>query len=1025
MWRWLICLFVLLIVAIGDRASGASPDLQRDVMPLLKVHCVRCHGPAKQEGELNLSLPTAIARGGENGRPFDAGDWKASLLWQRVAADEMPPEEPLPSEERELLRQWIEAGAPGLPAEATAKPDGDEHWAYQPLRASPPPEVRDASILKTRLDNFVQSRLESFGLTIAPEADRATLIRRVAFDLTGLPPTPEEIDAFLSDPSEQAYEEMVERYLASSHYGERWGKYWLDAAGYADSNGYFNADTDRPLAFRYRDWVIDAINEDKPFDQFLREQLAGDELAGYHAGGEVTQEMLPLLTATHFLRNSPDGTDSSDGNDDERRADKYAVLEGTLQIMGSSLFGLTTQCARCHDHKFEPFKQRDYYQLQAVLYPAFNVENWSYPKDRHLPAATSEAVRAWEAVSRDVEAKITTDRARFDTWLRENQPRGSVLFEDRFDDPHVPLASAWSNSVPGDQAPAGQPGVNLDSSSAPGAMNAEGRLRIVESGDDGDRAFSTQRAFDWTPDAPGGWIQTTFDLVEAGDDAPFVAYFVALRDFNDQGASAGGNVLIDGARDGQATVHVDYPGADARSLGKVGNSGYRAGSNYGVRLTNRGEGKFELAQLVNGVPEEGIVTLTADDLPDGGFGFEYCCGRSFTIDNVLIESSDGSPAGLAAEQVFAAEQARRQQALSESIAALESQRGEPLGQLAFAADLAPEPPKTPLLERGDYKSPKEWVEGAAPAMVSEPNNPAELNALADERSTGRRLAFAQWLTRPDSRAAGLLARVTVNRWWAHHFGVGIVATPENLGYSGAPPTHPELLEFLSAEFVQNGWSAKALHRLILHSAVYRQTSRPELLSLQLDPDARLLSRYPLRRLDAEAIRDAMLAVSGDLDQSQGGPYVPTDRAEDGDVVVAREATGALRRSIYLQQRRTQVLGMLDVFDAPSLVTNCTQRVQTTIPLQSLKLLNSDFVRERASSLAKRIAQESGDDAATRLQRLYLLTVGRPSTDAERQSSLEFLQQQPADYPDQTNAEELAWADLCQALLASNAFLYIY
>ncbi len=753
--------------------------------------------------------------------------------------------------------------------------------------------------------------------------------------------------------------------------------------------------------------------------------LMATTLSRYHAGGEVTQEMLPLLTATHFLRNSPDGTDSSDGNDDERRADKYAVLEGTLQIMGSSLFGLTTQCARCHDHKFEPFKQRDYYQLQAVLYPAFNVENWSYPKDRHLPAATSEAVRAWEAVSRDVEAKITTDRARFDTWLRENQPRGSVLFEDRFDDPHVPLASAWSNSVPGDQAPAGQPGVNLDSSSAPGAMNAEGRLRIVESGDDGDRAFSTQRAFDWTPDAPGGWIQTTFDLVEAGDDAPYVAYFVALRDFNDQGASAGGNVLIDGARDGQATVHVDYPGADARSLGKVGNSGYRAGSNYGVRLTNRGEGKFELAQLVNGVPEEGIVTLTADDLPDGGFGFEYCCGRSFTIDNVLIESSDGSPAGLAAEQVFAAEQARRQQALSESIAALESQRGEPLGQLAFAADLAPEPPKTPLLERGDYKSPKEWVEGAAPAMVSEPNNPAELNALADERSTGRRLAFAQWLTRPDSRAAGLLARVTVNRWWAHHFGVGIVATPENLGYSGAPPTHPELLEFLSAEFVQNGWSAKALHRLILHSAVYRQTSRPELLSLQLDPDARLLSRYPLRRLDAEAIRDAMLAVSGDLDQSQGGPYVPTDRAEDGDVVVAREATGALRRSIYLQQRRTQVLGMLDVFDAPSLVTNCTQRVQTTIPLQSLKLLNSDFVRERASSLAKRTAQESGDDAATRLQRLYLLTVGRPSTDAERQSSLEFLQQQPADYPDQTNAEELAWADLCQALLASNAFLYIH
>lgn len=1024
MSRWLACWTLFPIFAIGDFASGAAPDLHRDVLPVLKAHCVRCHGPAKQEGELNLSLPTAIARGGENGRPLNPDDWSASLLWKRVAADEMPPEAPVPREDKELLRQWIEAGAPGLPAEVPAKPDGDEHWAYQPLRPIPPPSVGDASRLRTSLDAFVQARLEAVGLTLAPETDRETLIRRVAFDLTGLPPTPEEIDKFLSDDSERAYESLVERYLASPHYGERWGKFWLDAAGYADSNGYFNADTDRPLAFRYRDWVVDAINADQPFDQFVREQLAGDELAGYSTGEEITQEMLPLLTATHFLRNSPDGTDSSDGNDDERRADKYAVLEGTMQIMGSSLFGLTTQCARCHDHKFEPFKQRDYYQLQAVLYPAFHVENWSYPKDRHLPAATSDAVRAWEARAREVETRIAAERASFEAWRREKQPRGQILFQDRFDDATSPLSATWSNSAPGDRAPAGQPGVNLDSSNAPGALPDAGRLRIVESGDEGDRAFSTRQAFDWTPDACGGWIQATFDLVEAEDETPYVAYFLALRDFNDVGESAGGNVLIDGARDGKATVHVDYPGADSRTLGRIGDSEYVPGSNFGVRVTNRGDGKFELAQLVNGVPEAEVLTLAAADLPDGGFGFEYCCGRSFSIDNVRIETNDGSPDGVAAEMSFAAEQMGRQQLLTESIAALESQRGEPLGQLAFAADLAPAPPRTPLLERGDYKSPLEWVDAAAPAMISEPANPADLNGLASERSTGRRLAFAQWLTRPDSRAAALLARVTVNRWWAHHFGVGIVATPENVGYSGAPPTHPELLEFLAAELVRNGWSAKELHRLILHSAVYRQTSRAESLGARLDPNAQLLSRFPLRRLDAESIRDAMLAVSGELDRARGGPYVPTDRAEDGDVVVQPTAGGGTRRSIYLQQRRSQVLGLLDVFDAPSLVTNCTQRVQTTIPLQSLKLLNSEFVRDRAAALARRTANASGADQSSRLWRLYRLAIGRAPTDAELRSSMEFLTRQPLDYADQAHAEELAWTDLCQALLASNAFLYV-
>ncbi len=767
-WHSFRALAIVSLLAVAAR--GAPPDFRQDVQPLLKLHCVRCHGPAKQEGKLNLSLPTAILRGGENGAAVSRDHWESSLLLQRVNADEMPPEEPLATEDKQTLQAWLADGAQGLPAEVSAEPEGDEHWAYQRLRPIAAPEVRDSTRVRNEIDRFVLARLEIRELTLAAEADRATLIRRVAFDLTGLPPTVEDINAFLADESDDAYEKMVDRYLTSPNYGERWGKYWLDAAGYADSNGYFNADTDRPLAYRYRDWVIEAVNRDLPFNEFLRQQLAGDEIAGYRAEGNVTAEMLPLLTATHFLRNSPDGTDSSDGNDDERRADKYAVLDGTLQIMGSALFGTTMQCARCHDHKFEPFKQREYYQLQATLFPAFNVEDWTYPKDRRMPATTSEAIRAWE-------------------------------------EEHPP---------------------------APAAADQEEK------------------------------------------------------------------------------------------------------------------GKKDPRELI----------------------------------------------------------------------------AEAFGELAFVADTSA-PALAPLLERGDYKHRGENLPAAAPRMVSETANPAELADAEGHGEVPARLAFANWITREDSRAAALLARVTVNRWWAHHFQEGIAATTENLGYSGSPPTHPDLLDYLAHEFVAGGWSAKALHRQILCSATYRQSSAGAPAAAALDADGKLLSRYPLHRLDAEAIRDAMLFVAGDLDEATGGPYVPTSHAEDGDVIVAADAAGANRRSVYLQQRRTQVVGMLDVFDAPSLVTNCTHRVQTTIPLQSLKLLNSDFVRNRAQSLARRATTRHPNDEAARLTYCFELTWGRAPHESERAAAVAFLADQPATYAEAEDASERAWTDFCQTLLASNAFLYLH
>ena len=345
------------LVCAGAGDGQAAPSLERQVLPLLKARCVKCHGPAKREGKLNLASKKGLARGGKSGKLLAAGLPDKSLIWVRVADDEMPPEEPLTDDEKSIIRRWVEGGAAGLPEIASGEPEAADHWAFAPLRAPEPPAIHDARGVRNPVDRFLQAALEAAGLSLGPEADRTTLVRRVCFDLTGLPPTPEDVATFLADDKPAAYERMVERYLASPRYGERWGKYWLDAAGYADSNGYFAADTERPLAYRYRDYVIRSWNADKPFDQFIREQLAGDELSGFQRGDLATPETLDLIVATHFLRNAPDGTGESDGNPDEVRADRYAVLEGTIEVLGSSLFGLTFQCARCHDHKFEPVSQ--------------------------------------------------------------------------------------------------------------------------------------------------------------------------------------------------------------------------------------------------------------------------------------------------------------------------------------------------------------------------------------------------------------------------------------------------------------------------------------------------------------------------------------------------------------------------------------------------------------------------------------------------------------------------------------------
>jgi hypothetical protein len=885
-----------------------------------------------------------------------------------------------------------------------------KHWAFQPLRAPVIPKAKGRS----EIDKFVSAKLKEKSLALSPEADRSTLIRRVAFTVTGLPPTPEEIQQFLADRKSGAYERMVERYLASTHYGEHWGKIWLDAAGYADSNGYFQADTDRPLAWRYRDYVIRSLNRDKPFDQFIREQLAGDELSGWTPGQPATPEIIELLEATHFLRNGQDGTGESDGNPDELRTDRYYALESEMQMMGSCLFGLTVQCAKCHDHKFEPLTQKDFYAFEAILYPAFNIEKWTKPQDRIAQANLPGELEAWKASEKKWDEQEAALKKDFAAWFASNRVAGKTLFQDAFE--ASSLSEKWAGG-------ASNAMVNLDSEKAPAAIVKDGALRVIESGASGDRWVTTKQNFDWSSATNGEWIQVTFDLVathlEGGKDAERVAYFIARHDDDKKG----GNILIDGNPGGATSVHIGYPGSGSKVAGEIGGFGYKAGHNYGVRITRMKEKKFKLEHLVDRAVDGKSVDLKPDDLPAGGFGFEYCCGRSFIVDNVAIEASNPGDTNWAkANETFQKSLAERKKEFERETKAIAEKRTPKPGRIAWVSDLDSKPPEVHLLKRGNHKTPGAVVEPAVPAFLKIGEKPLQIEPKA--KTTGARLAFAQWLTDKDSRQAALLARVTVNRIWQNCFGVGIVSTPENLGLSGAKPTHPELLEWLANDFVNSGCSRKALLRAILNSQTFRQASEANARALAKDPDNRLLWRYPIHRLAAEEIRDGMLAVSGKLATKSNGPYVPTTRTSEGEIVVDESKPDGCARSIFLQQRRTQVPTFLAAFDAPSIVFNCTARPRTTMPLQSLSLLNSEFSVRRADDLAARVKREADNDVSNRIARAFVLVTGRKADAAEVKLAQKFLADQQAIYKDDKNAEERAWADFCQSLLASNAFLYL-
>jgi hypothetical protein len=850
--------FLLLLATSAGAGEKAPPQFEKDILPIVEAKCWRCHGAMQRKARLDLRTRAGMVKGGETGPALSPGSPERSEIWIKISADKMPPDgkDPkLTEAEKVVIRNWIESGAKANDkAEASAEiadvqvTDADrDFWSFKkPVRPTVP-AVKARERVRNAVDAFVLAALEKKGLTLSAEADRRTLIRRATFDLTGLPPTPEEVEAFQSDPAPDAYERMIDRLLASPGYGERWGRHWLDLAGYADSEGILDADYPRSAAWRYRDYVIRAFNDDKPYDRFLKEQIAGDELIEYwkvkESQKEFTPEQVDALVATGYLRCASDTSRPDFATIKNAPGYYFQTLDDTVRIVASSTLGLTLQCARCHSHKYDPIPQSDYYRVQAIFMSGYRPSQWVPQAERRLFEATGAQEKESAAHNATVDAAI------------------------------APLKK----------------------------QEAELRTRFGE------------------------------------------------NLFNDR-----------------------------------------------------------LAKLPESIREDVKVAVNTDPAKRTEV-------QKYLAAKFQNELRPADPAVLAKALSDAYPEFKtKSQELTSAIKVEEAKR-RTLPEIRAFYDL-PGEVRTHLLRRGDYLNPGPEVAPGAPAMLAA-TKAFSWNAPPKEaKSSGRRLAFAEWLTQPDHP---LTSRVLVNRLWLHHFGEGIVGTPDNFGKQGAPPSHPELLDWLATELVARGWSVKAMHRLILTSSTYRQVSTVDPQAAQTDPDNRLLWRQRMRRLEAEPLRDAVLSVSGSLNDQAFGSPVPMQRKGDGEVVTLADASGN-RRSVYLQVRRSQPLTMLQVFDQPVMETNCTRRGVSTVSLQALTLLNSDFLTRQADAFATRVLKEKPDDPAGYA---VLVAFGRPPTETVRAKLTAFIEEQAGRYKT-ADAKHKAVTDLCHMLLSANEFAYI-
>lgn len=1020
----------LALAAVSSFALAAEPErpgiefFESKIRPVLVDKCYSCHSAAavetgKIKAGLLLDTREGTRRGGDSGPAVVPGQVEESLLISAIRHEsfEMPPTGKLPDAVIADFVKWVEMGAPD-PRDGTAAPlpaqidveAGRRFWAFQPLARTAPPAVKNEGWVRTPIDQFVLAKQEELGLHPNPPVERRVLIRRAYLDLLGLPPTPEEIAAFVADPDPQAYEKLIDRLLDSPHYGERWARHWMDVARFAESHGY-EQDYDRPNAYHYRDFLIKAFNADMPYDRFVRWQLAGDELA--------PDDPLALM-ATGFLGAGAFPTQLTEA---EFESARYDELDDMTATTGVAFLGLSIGCARCHDHKFDPIPAKDYYRFAANFTRTIRSEI-----ELELnPEATRKALAAWE----EAHQPLTAALARYE---REELPqRLEQWLQDR---PASQASPAW---------------VVLDLAEAKSAGGTtftplpDGSLRA--GGDNPDHDIYTFTALTHLSNI-------TYLRLEALADESLVK--------GGPGRAANGNfalseIVVEAeplAGDGESvTLKLSNPRASfQQNEGSLSLAASTDGDKRTGWAVDPQFGKTQIAAWRIDSPQsldfESGVKLTVT--------LEFQVNAKHTLGRPRLSIStsetapplDGSEARQAAVEALAAldrdggrlSAAQRETllhgyrttdaewtALNQKVQEHLTQKPQPqVTTVQVTSEGFPHLPhhadgrgyphffeQTYYLARGDVSRKDGVAEPGFLQVLTPSDRDAEHWRMQPPpdwtRTSFRRAALANWITDAEYGAGLLAARVMVNRLWQHHFGRGIVASPNDFGAQGEPPTHPDLLDWLADELVRNDWKLKRLHKLMMTSSVYLQSGEFDEARARLDRENTYYWRRAPQRLEGEAIRDAMLHVSGVLDKTMYGPGTLDPNMR--------------RRSVYFFIKRSQLIPAMMLFDWPEHLVSIGARSVTTIAPQSLMFMNSPQARQCAEAFAGRlVALVEGEAVRTAYQR----ALGREPTDRELQIAVEFLARQHALHQaaGHKDAMRLALVDFCQMLMSLNEFVYV-
>jgi cytochrome c553 len=993
----------------AEKFARGTEVFKKHIRPVLMTQCLKCHGGEKTEGELDLSDRDRLLKGGDHGPAVVVNEPKRSLLYLMVAHEKkpaMPYKEPkLANDVVKQFATWIENGAPydapliarkdsGAWIENKVSPEARQHWAYQPLKKTLLPSVKQPKWVKTDVDRFILAKLEEKGIAPNPTATKRVVLRRAYFDLVGLPPTPEEVDAFLKDEAPDALGKVVDRLLDSPKYGERWARHWLDLARFAESHG-FEHDYDRPGAYHYRDFVIKALNAGMPYDQFVRWQLAGDELA--------PNDPLALM-ATGFLAAGVHATQITKNEVEKHR---YDELDDMLATTGTAMLGLTVGCARCHDHKFDAIPQADYYRMLSTFTATVRTEA-SIDVD---PAGFRAAKAKWDA---------------------EHAPLVKAVADYEAKELPARLAD-WEKTQAGKSAPPGWivPTIVSMKSASGSTLTKKDDGSVLVGGPNPPRETL---AFTLETDVKG----LTGLRIEALKDASLVK--------NGPGRASNGNFCLTdltvtvapkGGKGERVKLKNPRSTFDQKGLGIAGaidndpnSSGWAIDPQFG--FDHAASLEFE-KPVGDGGPTMVTVVLQFNNNVGHGMG-----RPRLSLTNAAEPLELVGPGTPEAAQRALATPPEKRSAEQKALVLARYKSLDPGWQKVTAKvkeheASAPKPSvvkalissegvqavrlhtqgedvlkETHFLRRGDPNQKEAVAPPGYLQVLASGTTEWKKSPPAGSKQSYRRTAFADWMTDVDRGAGALLARVIVNRLWQHHMGRGIVATPSDFGVRGERPTHPELLDFLANELIGNGWKLKPIHKLIVTSAAYQTASIADETRLKADRDNTLFWRHTTRRLDAEAIRDSLLFVSGQLDDKMYGPGTLEESSR--------------RRSIYFTMKRSRLIPMLTIFDAPDGNVGVGDRPATTVAPQSLLLMNNPQVRMWARAMARRVGNAMMPEQA--IDRAYQVVLSRKPTPEELADGLAFVKGQEASYQGKADARELALADFCQVVMCLSEFMYV-